>query len=389
MSEAEPLEQVNRTFVRFRGRTLSYFGGCDYFRLASHPQVLEAVSEGVRRYGLNVAASRLTSGNHPLYGKLERQLARFFDAEAASLVGSGYVTSLAVAQALAGQFSHALMDERAHVALQDAARFLDCPILKFKHRDADDLASTLRRCGRGARPIVLTDGMFTHDGSIAPLAKYLKLLSRDGLLLVDDAHGAGTLGKTGKGAVELEGVGRARVVQCVTLSKAFGVYGGAVLGSRALRARMIERSRVFIGSTPFPLPLANAALASIKILATDASLRRRLARNTEMVRSALIAHGIELPDAPGPIISICPKSPHVASRLKRELLAAGILPPYLRYPGGPRGGYFRFAISSEHTMGQLEKLVDALTGAMWNSTQRRKEAKAQSCDSRVIARGGQ
>ena len=155
---------------------------------------------------------------------------------------------------LAGQFSHALIDERAHVALRDAARFLDCPVLKFKHRNVDDFAGTLRLCGRGARPIVLTDGMFPHDGSIAPLGAYLKLLPRDGLPLVDDAHGAGTLGRTGKGTIELENVSRECVIQCVTLSKAFGVYGGAVLCSRAMRQRIVERSHIFVGRRGRPSP---------------------------------------------------------------------------------------------------------------------------------------
>ena len=121
------------------------------------------------------------------------------------------------------------MDERAHPALLDAANQLNCPVLKFKHRDADDFARAVARCGRGARPMALTDGMFSHDGSVAPLRAYLKILPRDGLLLVDDAHGAGVLGKTGKGTPEFEKVSRRQIIQCITLSKAFGVYGGAVL----------------------------------------------------------------------------------------------------------------------------------------------------------------
>jgi 7-keto-8-aminopelargonate synthetase-like enzyme len=358
---AEPLQQVLRTRVRYRGRTLSYFGGCDYFRLASHPAVRAALRDGLRRYGLNVAASRLTSGHHRLYDELERELARFFHAEAALLVGTGYVTNLAVAQALAGQFSHALLDERAHVSLHDAAALLDCPVLKFKHRDPEDLGRALRRCGREARPIVMTDGMFGHDGAVAPLRAYLKLLPRDGRLLVDDAHGAGTLGRAGGGAVEVEGVSRRRVVQCVTLSKAFGVYGGAVICSRTLRESILARSHVFVGSTPPPLPLVNAARAALRLLQTDPGLRRRLNENANYVKAALRRAGFPLPDAPGPLVPISPGAPPAQARLRRALLAANILPPFIRYPGGPANGYFRFAISSEHTRRQLDELVRALT----------------------------
>jgi len=153
MTEAEPLQQINRTYVRYRGRSLSYFAGCDYFRLSSHPKILKAVSEGLRRYGLNVAASRITTGNHELFPALENDLARFFGAESALLTTTGYITNLVAAQGLAGQYSHALVDERAHAALHDASQLLNCPVLTFKHRDPESLAATLQRCGKAARPI--------------------------------------------------------------------------------------------------------------------------------------------------------------------------------------------------------------------------------------------
>lgn len=361
MSEFEPLQQVNRTYVRLRGRTLSYFGGCDYFRLASHPAVLAAVRDGLGRYGLNVAASRRTSGEHEVYRKLEQQLVQCFHSEAALLLGNGYVTSSAVAQALVGHFSHALIDERAHIALQDATQFLGCPVLKFKHRDPEDLARNQRRCGQGSRTIVLTDGMFGHDGSVSPLQTYLRLLPRDSLLLVDDAHGAGTLGKTGGGAVELEAVNRSRVVQCITLSKAFGVFGGAVLLSRVLRERIIARSHVFVGSTPLPLPLAHAAGVALQLVRSRRALRKQLLENVNHLRKRLRACGYSSPENPGPIVSLIFKRSLISKALQQALLKRGILPPFINYPGGPANGYFRFAISSEHSRPQLDKLAETLS----------------------------
>jgi 7-keto-8-aminopelargonate synthetase-like enzyme len=263
MIEPVPLQQVDRTCVIFRGRKLSYFSGCDYFRMASHPAVLQAVKNGVSRFGLNVAASRLTTGNHQLYRQLERKLAEFFHAEAALLVSTGYLTNLAVCQALAGEFSHALVDEKAHVCLQDAARFLGCPVLRFRHRDVGDAVRLVKRCGKRARIILLTDGMYSGQGIAAPLAEYLRRLPKTALMLVDDAHGAGVLGQQGRGTPEFTGAQRRRLVQTLTLSKAFGVYGGVVLSSPGIRRRIIERSRVFVGSTPLPLPLVNAALTSV------------------------------------------------------------------------------------------------------------------------------
>ena len=338
---------------------LVYFSGCDYFRLASHPAVLRAAAIGLQKFGLNVAASRLTTGHHQIYEQLEAQLVKFFGAADALLVSGGYPTSTVVAQALTGEFSHVLMDESAHPALVDAATHFDCPILKFKHRDVADLQKTLARCGRGARLIVLTDGMFSHDGSVAPLKAYLKILPRDAQLLVDDAHGAGVLGATGKGALDQAGVNRQRIIQCVTLSKAFGVYGGAVLGTRELRERILARSRAFIGCTPLPPPLANAALQSVKILGRGGKLRARIRRNAAYVKNALRRAGFVIPELPGPIIAIHPRSEAETRELRRRLLAAGIYPPFLKYAGAA-AGFFRFVISSENTRVQLDGLVAAL-----------------------------
>jgi 7-keto-8-aminopelargonate synthetase-like enzyme len=369
MTEPAPLQQLDRTFVRFRSRKLSYFSGCDYFRLASHPRVMAALQAGLKKYGLNVAASRLTTGNHVLYVELERRLANFFGAENALVVPAGYMTNLVVAQALAGNFSHVLLEERSHPSLNDAARFLDCPVLQFQHRDPDDLARALARCGPHAKAMLLTEGMFSHDGSAAPLADYLTLLPRDAMILVDDAHGAGVLGKSGQGALEYAGVSRGRIIQTVTLSKAFGAYGGAILGTPQLRKRILSHSRLFIASTPLPLPLASAALESVRILKTDRSLRQRLFRNAAYVKTALRESASDCAksgaqssslSSPGPIISALPNRSGDISLLNRALLAAAIYPPLINYPGAPAGGYFRFVISSEHTSAQLDRLLDAL-----------------------------
>jgi 7-keto-8-aminopelargonate synthetase-like enzyme len=194
---------------------------------------------------------------------------------------------------------------------------------------------------------------------VAPLKAYLKVLPRDAQILVDDAHGAGVLGATGKGTLEHEGVGRQRIIQCVTLSKAFGVYGGAVLGTRALRERILTGSRAFIGCTPLPPSLANAALASVTILSRGAKLRARMGRNATYVKDALRRAGLAIPELPGPIIAIHPSSEAETRALRRRLLAAGIYPPFMKYAGAEKG-FFRFVISSEHTRAQLDGLVRTL-----------------------------
>lgn len=361
MSEPPLLEQLDRTRVRVGRRRLVYFSGCDYFRLATHPRVVAAAEEIAAQQGLNVAASRITTGNHPLYPLLEAALARFFGTPAAVLVPTGYLTNLVVAQALAGRVTHALVDENAHVALWDAATLLGCPVIQFGHRDPADLGRKAARCGDRARLLVMTDGLFAGDSAVAPLRAYRQVLPPAAWLMVDDAHGAGTLGRWGRGTVEVEAVSRCRLIQTITLSKAFGAFGGAVLGPRALRQRILTHSRIYAGSTPLPLPLAGAALAALSVLRQDSGLRRRLRQNTARVKQSLRRVGLAVPENDSPIVRLVPQSGAQAERLRTLLLAAGIFPPLVCYPGGPPGGAFRFVISSEHTPDQLDTLIAVLT----------------------------
>ena len=359
MTEPEPLQQVDRTYVRFHGRKLSYFSGCDYFRLASHPGIIAALADGVRKYGLNVSASRLTSGNHRIYTQLEQHLTRFFGTSAALVVSSGYMTNIIVTQALAGNFSHALLDEKCHPSLKDAACFLECPVLQFRHRDPSDLSHAVKKCGPHSKLILLTDGLFSHDGSTAPLREYLKILPADAVILLDDAHAAGILGATGQGSIENAHVSRRRIVQTMTFSKALGVYGGAILGAATLRKKILAKSRMFVGSTPLPLPLANAAIRALQLV-NNPEFRRRLFENSDYVRNSIRNTRLKFSEARGPILAWRPRQIPEGLRLRAALLAAGIFPPYIRYPGGPQNGYFRFVISSEHTRLQLDDLIAVL-----------------------------
>ena len=354
------MRQVERTCVLERGRKLAYFGGCDYYRLASHPAVQKSLEEGLRRYGLNVSASRLTTGNHRLYEELEERLARFFRFPAAVLVAGGYLSNLVAAQALAGQYLPILMDERAHPSLRDAAQLLGCPVKFFRHQDANDLARAVRACGREARPVVFTDGLFAHDGSTAPLDAYQQVMPPAGLLLVDDAHGAGTLGAHGRGTAEHLHAPTRRLVQTVTLSKAFGAYGGVILGPAWIKRKIYAGSRIFTGHTPLPLPLVCAALKSLELFSATPALRERLRENAAYVKARLRQAGVPVPDHPGPIMFLAPEKAAIVARLKKALRARGVYPSFIRYPGGPRHGYFRFAISSEHTRAQLDALISGL-----------------------------
>ncbi|NBV25021.1 MAG: aminotransferase class I/II-fold pyridoxal phosphate-dependent enzyme [Proteobacteria bacterium] len=153
------------------------------------------------------------------------------------------------------------------------------------------------------------------------------------------------------------------MIQTVTLSKAFGTFGGAILGSRTVAEAVLAKARCFTGATPIPLPLAAGALESLRVFRAHPKLQTRLHANAAWLKDRLRAGGMNLPDAPGPIVPVIPATAKVAERLSRQLIAAGIHPPFIHYPGGPEGGFFRFVVSSEHTRKQLAKLADVLTQA--------------------------
>ncbi len=357
-SDALALTGLNHLI--WRGRRLLHFSGCDYFRLARSTRLAISAASFMDKEGLNVAASRITTGNRSLYAKLEETLAEFFRFTSAVLLNSGYSATLAAAQGLAGTFTHAFVDEWAHAALQDAARYLNCPVMVFRHRDARHLRSLLAKSGKLNRPVILTDGLFSHDGSVAPLREYMKILPREGRILLDDAHGAGVLGATGRGAAEAAGVGHERIILCASLAKAFGSAGGVVLCDSRIRRQIFIRSGIFKGSTPLPPPLAGAALTAARLLQKSASRRFRLHQHTRQVREQLKITGWPIPENPGPIVRLPDLSPAASARLGSQLFKAGIYPSRLKYSAASESAAFRFVISSEHSGEDLKRLTSAL-----------------------------
>lgn len=356
------LRVVGQTEVLHRGRRYVYFGGCDYFRLSIHPRVIAAAQRAAVD-GLGVAASRVTTGNHPVYSAFERLLARHFKVEKAWITAHGYGANLAAAQSLKGRFTHAIIDQQAHVSLRDAAIFLGAEIQEFRHADPDSLERVHSQMPTDARVVVMTDGMFPLDGTVPPLADYLHRLGKDVWWWVDDCHAAGTLGRLGLGSVDHHGLPRSRVIQIITLSKAFGSFGGAILGDKDWVESIWKGSRWFAGSTPPPLPMVAAARTSLQILVRSTERLRRLRQNIARVKKPLFDSGILSAMSPGPMFLVTPESVTHTARLHRRLRSFGIYPSYIRYPGGPAVGAFRFAVSSEHSSEELNRLVQALVRA--------------------------
>ena len=359
--EPPVLRQVDPTHVMHGGRRLIHFTGSDYLRMSWHPEVRDAAAEGLLEYRTGACASRMTTGNLPIYGELEAELERFFGVRSATLTSAGYTAPLVVAQALAADHGVVLLDSRAHGCLRDAAALTGLPVSMFQHGEASDLAARVKSWKGDAPALVLCDGLGAVDGRVGPLADYSAAVGDRGTLIVDDAHGVGVLGERGRGSVEWAGLPMNRVVVTLTLSKAFGCYGGVVLGDRALRRRILERSRLFTGNTPPAPSSAAAARGALAVMVRDGgNLRERLRANVAAIPGQLRGWNSGGLAGPGPIFSVAPRTSAAAERLRRRLLAAGIFPPLIRYPNGPAAQFFRFAVSTAHTPAQLQALADVL-----------------------------
>jgi 7-keto-8-aminopelargonate synthetase-like enzyme len=352
---------TGRTEVVFRGETLTFFAGNDYHRFSTHPEVLRTLTEAAAQYGLNCAGSRATTGNHPLYNQLEATAAAYLGAEAAALCSAGYLSSTALLQAVGDQFTHVFLDEKAHSSLVDAARQSGLPITVFPHADPEGLRDALKSTLQTRyRPLVATDGVFANTGVIPPLADYAALIEPyNGRLLIDDAHGLGVVGPTGKGSFEEAGIPRALIYQTGTLSKGLGGFGGIVAGSRELIELMRRRSRAFIGSTPPPLPVAAATIRAIEILATEPFHVARLRAVSLRIKPQLRELGFTISGGPAPICSVTYLNEEKNRSLYHHLLTCGIYPSFINYPGCPPGGHFRFTLSSIHSDDQIDRLVEA------------------------------
>ena len=363
---APPLRFVDRDHVIHDGRRLLYLGGIDYHRLSRHPLVGEAVAQAATELGLSATGSRLTTGNHPLYLELEERLADFLGCQATATSVSGYLSNTILLQAIAGEFDLFLVDEAAHSSLRDATRQFTTTTLTFRHLDQSSLEERLAaylddNAGHRARPLVLTDGVFPSRGEIAPLADYLSVVDDlDGRVLVDDAHAVGVLGGSGRGTWEQLSLPRDRLYQTGTLGKGFGVAGGLVAGGAALIEAIHDRSLAFVGSTPLAPPLAAGANRAVRYLAENPDLIRTLKERAEGLRVQLSSLGFALPDTAAPIFSITCGGESANQQLSRGLLAAGIYPSFINYPGAPSGGHFRFIVTSTTTDEQTALLIDAI-----------------------------
>jgi len=352
----QPLESPAGPRVIRNGRDLWNFASNDYLGLARHPQLEDALVEGVRRYGAGSAASRLVCGTLPPHHLLEEQLAAAKQSSAALVFSSGFATSLGVIPAVVGKADFILLDKLCHACLVDAARLSGATLRVFPHNDLrklERLLSTIRAKNAGARILVATESVFSMDGDLCPLREIVGLVENHGaLLLLDEAHGFGVLGDSGMGLAEREGLQQRVTFQMGTLSKAAGLSGGYIAATREWIDLLVNRARSFIYSTAPPPALAHAAITALQLIRSHEgrSLREKLHQNIAI-----------LADSPTPVIPHILGTNEAALAAASTLADAGFMVPAIRFPTVPRGrARLRISLSAAHPAEAVHALKNAL-----------------------------
>jgi 8-amino-7-oxononanoate synthase len=354
------IAKSSATTVEIDGRELLYFGGCGYLGLAHHRDVTRALGDALARHGVSSGASRETTGNSCEHDELERELARWLGAEAALLAPEGYIANIALAQGLAPQFRVALIDEHGHPSLFDGAAAAGMRVVKFAHSDARDVARLVGEHAR-ERVVVMTDSVFPSRGETAPLAALHSALDNaNALLVVDDCHGLGVIGASGRGALEHAQLRSERVIVTTTLSKAIGCYGGAIAGAAHWIELVRRESRAYIGTTPIPPAVAAAARVALRLALGDGRLLAALRSNSALLRGCFEGLGLAVPRDDLPVFAFSLATADATRALHEALLADRILAPYTRYPGDDPAGNLRVVVNSAHRTHQIQLLSDAL-----------------------------
>ena len=348
--------------ISMEGREVLHFASNNYLGLANHPHVKLAAMKAIEDFGVGAGASRLISGTMTPHFQLERDLAQLKGVEASLTYSSGYATNIGIIPTLAKTNSLILADRLCHASLIDGCRLSRAGLRVFHHNDLDHLKRLLSKKSSHAATLIITEGVFSMDGDLAPLPEMSRLAEEfEATLLVDDAHGTGVMGSTGRGTVEYYGLDPDLILHMGTLSKAIGSSGGFVAGSKNLVAYLINTSRSFMYTTAPPPALAAAASAALAIIQQEPQRRMKLWRNRELLHTRLVAMGFKLTDTKSPILPIILKDPELAVQMSHRLKEEGVWIPAIRPPTVPKdSSRLRITVTAEHSFEHIETALRAL-----------------------------
>ncbi|MFM8320504.1 MAG: glycine C-acetyltransferase [Chloroflexota bacterium] len=346
------------------GRQVLNFCSNNYLGLANHPRILQAARDAMAKYGLGPAAVRSIAGTMDLHVELERRLARFKGVDAAITFQSGFNANGATLPAMVGKDDAIVSDELNHASIIDGSRLSGAKILRYAHCDVADLERVLRE-NRAAYPkmLVVTDGVFSMDGDVAPLDKIYEVTKNyEAILMVDDAHGEGVLGRGGRGIVDHFDLHGKVDIEVGTLSKAFGVVGGLVAGNPLVVEWLRQRGRPFLFSSAMTVPDAAACLAALDLLEESTELVDRLWDNARYFKAEMKALGFDTGVSTTPITPVMLGEAPLAQQFSRELFENGVFGMAICFPTVARGkARIRVMISAAHQRADLDRGLEAFS----------------------------
>lgn len=334
----------------------------NYLGLADDERVVAAAHETMKALGVGAGASRLVTGHAPAHAALEEALADYKGTDSALVFSSGYAANVGVLSALAGPRDHIFADRLNHASLIDGCRLTRAQLRVYRHGDLDHLEDMLSKASERGDRFIVTDGVFSMDGDLAPLPALVRMAEAyEAVLIVDDAHGTGVVGPEGRGTVAHYGLEGHVPVQLGTLSKALGAQGGFAAGSRTLIDLLVNKARSFIYSTGIAPAIAAAARRALQIARTEPARRMRLQRHLALLRDGLDRRGYEvMGSAPAPMIAVQLGDPETALVQSERLREAGVLAPAIRPPTVPEGtSRIRLAPMATHTPDDITRVLAA------------------------------
>lgn len=339
-------------------KTVLNFCSNNYLGLANNPKIKKAAIEAIKKFGVGPAAVRTIAGTTTLHKKLDLALAKFKKAEAAICFQSGFSANLATIPALVGKDDFIFSDELNHASIIDGCRLSGATVIRYAHADSKDLEAKIKDIKTGKK-LIVTDGVFSMDGDIAPLPDLYKVAAKhNALLMVDDAHGEGVLGRAGRGIVDHFNLHGKVDVEVGTLSKAFGVVGGFVSGKSEIVEWLSQRGRPFLFSSAMTIPDVGAALESVNILSKSDSLVKTLWQNAEFLKKGLKDAGFNIGHSQTPIIPLMLGDVKLAKEFSTELFNNGVFAKAIGYPTVAQGkARIRIMNSATHSRQDLQKAL--------------------------------
>lgn len=355
--------------ISINGRTLINFSSNDYLNLSRHPEIIKTAVTALEEFGFGSGASRLLSGNYTAHERLEKRVAEFKRTQASLIFNTGYAANTGIIPAIAADDAVIFSDELNHASIVDGSRLSRAEVMIYNHNDMDCLEALLKKtAGKKSikRKLIITETVFSMDGDIAPLKELAEISDRyDALLMIDDAHGTGVLGKTGRGGLEHHGLKPGSIIQMGTLSKALGCFGAFAAGEKNMVDLLINKARSFIYSTSLPPAVAEAAVRAVEIAGSpSAGLRKKLWRNRQRLYKGISKLGFKTPGSETPIIPVLTGDTGETLELSKYLYKNSIFAPAIRPPTVPEGKCrIRFSVTAGHTDEDIDVLLGVLKKA--------------------------